>query len=327
MSGHCVLVTGGTGFVGSALTKALLRLGNRVRVLDDNSRGALRRLAEVANEIEFVAGDIRDATTVEKAVRGIDEVHHLAFINGTELFYKAPELVLDVGVRGMINVIDACRRHGVGTLVLASSSEVYQMPAKIPTDENVPLVVPDPHNPRYSYGAGKLISEVMAINFGRKFFDRVLIFRPHNVYGPDMGFEHVIPQFALRLHRLMASQPEGRLRFQIQGTGEETRSFCFIDDLVAGVMIMRQKGQHLGIYHVGTMEEVTIADVAWRIARAAGREVDLICGPPASGSVVRRCPDISRLAELGYKPSVPLDEGLKPTLDWYWRSANMAPTI
>ncbi len=206
----------------------------------------------------------------------MDEVHHLAFVNGTEFFYNAPDLVLDVGVRGMINVIDACRKQNVGTLVLASSSEVYQTPPKIPTDESAPLVVPDVLNPRYSYGAGKLISEVMAINFGRKYFERVLIFRPHNVYGPDMGWEHVVPQFALRLQAAGKRQPSGRLRFEIQGTGQETRSFCFIDDLVAGVMVMREKGEHLGIYHIGTSEEVSIADLARRIAAMRGREIELV---------------------------------------------------
>ena len=109
----------------------------------------------------------------------------------------------------MINVIDACRKQKVGRLMLASSSEVYQTPPHIPTDETAPLTVPDVLNPRYSYGAGKLISEVMAINFGRKFFERVLIFRPHNVYGPDMGFEHVIPQFALRLISSRKRSPQG----------------------------------------------------------------------------------------------------------------------
>ena len=112
----------------------------------------------------------------------------------------------------------------------------------------------------------------MAINYGRKFFERVLIFRPHNVYGPDMGWEHVIPQFALRLHRLAQAQKSGALRFEIQGTGEETRSFCFVDDLVAGVLAMRDKGEHLGIYHVGTMDEVTIADLAKRVAARRPRD-------------------------------------------------------
>jgi nucleoside-diphosphate-sugar epimerase len=320
-----ILVTGGSGFIGSGLVKVLVRAGHSVRVLDDNSRGSPRRLAGVEKNIEFIAGDVRDAQAMEGAARGMDEVHHLAFVNGTEFFYKMPELVLDVGVRGMLNVIDACRKANVGTLILASSSEVYQTPPQIPTAEDVPLVVPDVNNPRYSYGAGKLISEVMAINFGRKFFERVLIFRPHNVYGPDMGWEHVIPQFALRLHRLAQAQPEGILRFDIQGSGAETRSFCFIDDLVAGVMVMREKGEHLGIYHVGTMDEVAIADLAMRVAAVAGREIELVSGPLAAGGTPRRCPNISKLEKLGYKPRVPLDDGLKVTLDWYWRNAALAP--
>ena len=94
----------------------------------------------------------------------------------------------------------------------------------MPTDESAPLIVPDVQNPRYSYGAGKLISEVMAVNFGRKHFERVLIFRPHNVYGPDMGWEHVVPQLALRLHALAAKQPAGRLRLRDPGHWTQTRA-------------------------------------------------------------------------------------------------------
>lgn len=325
MSARRILVTGGSGFIGSALVKALVRAGHKVRVLDDNSRGRPRRLTDVEKDIEFVAGDIRDATAVENAAKAIDEVHHLAFVNGTEFFYNAPDLVLDVGVRGMVNVIDACRKHGIGDLVLASSSEVYQTPPKVPTDESAPLIVPDVHNPRYSYGAGKLISEVMTINFGRKHFKRVLIFRPHNVYGPDMGWEHVIPQLAMRLHAAMKKQPSGTIKFDIQGTGKETRSFCHVDDLVTGVMVMRDKGEHLGIYHVGTTEEVAIADLAQRVAAHAGRAIELVTTPLQPGGTARRCPDISKLARLGYKPRVPLSEGLKSTLDWYWKNADLAP--
>jgi nucleoside-diphosphate-sugar epimerase len=320
-----ILVTGGSGFKGSGLVKALVKRGHRVRVLDDNSRGNARRLADVADDIEFIAGDIRDSGVVARATQRIDEVHHLAYVNGTQFFYNQPDLVLDVGVRGMVNVIDACRKHDIGTLVLASSSEVYQTPPQIPTDESAPLTIPDPLNPRYSYGGGKLISELMAINFGRKYFDRVLIFRPHNVYGPDMGWEHVIPQMALRLDAAVRSQPAGRLKFQIQGTGKETRSFCFVDDLVAGVMLMLEKGEHLGIYHVGTAEEISIADLARRIAGARGRDIELISGKSMPGGAARRCPDISKLARLGYKPRVSLGEGLKPTLDWYWSNIELAP--
>src|SRR4029077_8139611 len=142
--------------------------------------------------------------------------------------------------------------HDIGTLALASSSEVYQTPPTTPTDESAPLSIPDPLNPRYSYGGGKLISELMAINFGRKYFERVLIFRPHNVYGPDMGWEHVIPQFALRLDAAAKRQPSGTLPFEIQGTGKETRIFCFIDDLVCRLLLEKKKKKNNSVYNIVT---------------------------------------------------------------------------
>jgi len=308
-------VTGGTGFIGSALVKALVHCGEAVRVFDDNSRGAARRLREVAHDIELIKGDIREAAAVDAAMRGIEEVHHLAFVNGTATFYSAPERVLDVGVKGIVNVIDCCRRRGIGHLVLASSSEVYQSPPRVPTDESAPLVIPDPFNPRLSYAAGKIISEMMVINHGRKHFERVLIFRPHNVYGPDMGLDHVIPQFAMQLKQTASAG--GAAGFPIQGSGEETRSFCHVDDLVAGVMVMRERGEHLGIYHIGTAEEVTIADLARRMAAIAGREIVIEPSAVLAGSTPRRCPDISKLRALGYEPRVLLDEGLPPTIKWY----------
>lgn len=189
------LVTGGMGFIGNALVSRLVRLGHCVKVLDNSSRGSLERLRTCTNpgNIEIIIADIRDREVVISACKGVDCVCHLAFVNGTEFFYTKPEIVLDVGVKGIINVIDGCIENGVKELVLASSSEVYQTPGTIPTDEKVAMSIPDPLNPRYSYAGGKIISELMAINFGRKYFDRVVIFRPHNVYGPDMGWEHVIP--------------------------------------------------------------------------------------------------------------------------------------
>jgi len=130
-----ILVTGGTGFIGSALVKALVNNGELVRVLDNQSRGSMRRLREIKGKFEFIKGDIRDPKVVERACRGVDQVMHLAYINGTEFFYTKPELVLEVGVKGMMNVLDGCIKQKVPELMLVSSSEVYQTPLVIPTPE------------------------------------------------------------------------------------------------------------------------------------------------------------------------------------------------
>jgi nucleoside-diphosphate-sugar epimerase len=322
-TGKSYLVTGGSGFIGASLTRRLIADGHAVRVLDDNSRGALRRLDGVAGDYEFIQGDVRDADTVARACKGVDGVLHLAYVNGTEFFYSKPELVLEVGVKGMVNVLDGCLAAGVGELVLASSSEVYQVPSVVPTPEDVAMVVPDPMNPRYSYGGGKIISELMALNYGRRFFERVQIFRPHNVYGPDMSWEHVLPQFALRMKKLAAGRPDGRIPFPIQGDGGETRAFVHIDDFVEGVAVMMRAGEHMQIYNVGTDEERTVADVAHLVAAAFGREIELVPGARQPGSTPRRCPDISKLKALGYVPRVPLAAGLPGLVAWYAANAPM----
>lgn len=316
------LVTGGTGFIGSALVRRLVKEGNAVRVLDNNSRGNLIRIQDVINDIEFVKGDIRNKKEVERACKGIDIVCHLAFINGTEFFYEMPELVLDVGVKGMINVIDGCIKEKVPELILASSSEVYQTPSSIPTDETTMLTIPDPLNPRYSYGGGKIISELMAINYGRKYFDRVVIFRPHNVYGPDMGWEHVIPQFVVRMKEICKCNNDKEIEFSIKGTGKETRAFVFIDDFIEGLRLVIEKGDHLGIYNIGTMEEIPITQVAAEVGKYFGREVIVVPGDIAKGGTLRRCPDISKIKQLGYSPKVKLKDGIEVTAKWYDENAD-----
>jgi len=319
--GRTYLVTGGTGFIGSALVRALVLAGARVRSLDNDSRGSRDRLGDVTGDVELISGDVRDPAVVARATRGVDSVCHLAAVNGTAFFYSQPDVVLEIGVKGMVNVLDACLAHGVRDLVVASSSEVYQTPPVVPTDERVPLSVPDPLNPRYSYGGAKIISELLAINYGRKRLDRVTIFRPHNVYGPDMGFEHVIPRFALRMRELTRRGP-GTIHFPIQGTGRETRAFVYIDDLIAGVLRVIEQGEHLGIYHIGTDEEMTIEQLAKEVGRCFGRQVEVVPGPLMTGGTTRRCPDIAKLRALGYAPRVPFREGLAKTVRWYDANAS-----
>lgn len=311
------LVTGGSGFIGSALVKALVKQGHHVRVADNNFRGSLNRLREVIEDIEFLSLDIRDPEAVARACAGVDSVCHLAYVNGTARFYSQPALVLEVGVKGMINVLDGCRAAGVGELVLMSSSEVYQTPPVIPTPESVPLVVPDPLQARYSYGGGKIISELLAINYGRQDFSRVMIVRPHNVFGSDMGDEHVIPQFAARLRGLALSHTESAaIPFPIQGSGKETRSFIYIDDFVDGMCTVLREGNHLEIYHVGNPEESSIREVAFLVAKTMGLEIEIRPGELLPGGTLRRCPDISKLRSLGFEPKISLEEGVQRYIAW-----------
>lgn len=314
LTGRRVLVTGGAGFIGSALVKGLLDRGARVRVLDDQSRGHARRLAAMA-DIEFLEGDIRNPTAVLDAVAGVDSVCHLAYVNGTEFFYERPDLILEVAVKGMVNVLDACLAHGVGELALVSSSEVYQTAPVVPTPETVPMVVPDLTNPRFSYGGGKIISELLAYHYGRSRLDRVLIVRPHNVYGPDMGHEHVVPQLAERMLRLPAG--DGPAPFPIQGTGAETRAFVYIDDFTDGFLRVLEQGVHREVYNVGTDVEVPIAALVRVVAGAVGRQVLIRPGPLQPGSTLRRVPDISKLRRLGFEPRVSLEAGVAATVAWY----------
>ncbi|MCL4366151.1 SDR family NAD(P)-dependent oxidoreductase [Patescibacteria group bacterium] len=320
-----ILVTGGTGFIGSALVKALVKNGEKVRVLDNQSRGSMRRLKEIKGKFEFIKGDIRNPKVVEKACRGIDQVMHLAYINGTEFFYTKPELVLEVGVKGMMNVLDGCIKQKVPELVLVSSSEVYQTPSVIPTPETVPLVVPDPLNPRYSYGGGKIISELLAVNYGRKYFKQVLIVRPHNVYGPDMGWEHAIPQLALRIKKVVENKKKGQINLPIQGSGKETRAFMFIDDFTEGLLKVLEKGKHLEIYNIGTMEETSVRQLVQEIGRCFNKDIKLIPGKLAKGGTLRRCPDITKLKKLGFKTQFSLQKGLQKTVQWYNAFAHLQP--
>ena len=325
MSKKPYLVTGATGFIGSALVRALVQQGHAVRVFDNNSRGSPHRLREIEADVDWMQGDVRDAETVLRAVRGTNGVFHLAAVNGTEFFYTRPDLVLDVAVKGMVNVIDACIAEGVGELFVASSSEVYQTPPHVPTDETAPLSVPDPLNPRYSYGGGKIISELLTINHGRTKLQRAIIFRPHNVYGPDMGWEHVIPQFSLRMQQL-AQESDGAIDFPIQGSGRETRSFLFIDDMVAGILTLLEKGEHLGIYHVGTEDEITVSSLVDEVAKVFNREVRVLPGPLQAGGTLRRCPSIRKIRQLGFVPKVSLKQGLAATVPWYIENADKAPS-
>ncbi len=312
MSRH--LVTGGAGFVGSNLVRRLIAEGHEVVAFDRFSRGKQERIPP---EATLVKGDIRDAAAVRRAAQGCDTIWHLAYVQGTQTFYADPKDVIDVALAGIVAVLWACENEPGKDLFLVSSSEVYQNPPEgmFPTDETVPLSVPDVTNPRYSYGGGKIACELATLAYAQAgILGRGVIVRPHNIYGPDMGVDHVIPQFAIRMRDL----PRTQNRFHIQGTGYERRSFCHIDDCVDGLMVLHEKGVGREVYHLGNpREEYAIKCLAAEVADCFGREIVVVPGELPKGSPTRRKPDISKLRALGYDPKVSLLEGLPGTVDWY----------
>lgn len=304
------LITGGTGFIGSALTRLMLEKGYVVRVIDDNSRGNFRRLSDVIDSLDIRVGDIRDQTLVHSALKGTELVIHLAYINGTSNFYERPRDVLDVATLGIQNILSGMAMHDVSELYLASSSEVYQNPGIFPTPEHVPLIVPDPFNPRYSYGLGKIIQEFLSIH-ASAFLKNLVIFRPHNIYGPDMGFQHVIPEICASI----AQEKNGHVT--IKGDGLQTRSFCHISDFVDGFELILDRKFGREIYNIGTREEIAISNLAELIAVSMDRKINFSTSVAPLGETNRRLPDISKLEGLGFRQRVFIKDGLKEYCDWY----------
>ena len=297
------LVTGGTGFLGRNIVEYLLEEKNKVVVFDNEFRGSIKKIKN--KKIKFIRGDIRNKNFFFKSLKSVNAIVHLAYINGTRYFYEKPDLVLDVAVKGLINLFDGCKKFKIKELYLASSSEVYQTPNKVPTTEKEMLKIPNIYNPRYSYGGGKILTELMGINYGKKFFKKLIIFRPHNVYGPEMGKEHVIPEFIDRMKKLKGKN------FKIQGSGNEIRSFIFIKDFINAFKLIHKKGKHLQIYNIGTNQKIRIKDLAKKIGKILKKDILIKKSQLKKGSTKIRVPDISKIKHLGFSQNFSLDKGIK----------------
>jgi UDP-glucose 4-epimerase len=301
------LVTGGAGFLGRAVSQVLLQLGHTITVFDNFSRGDKNFVKEISH-CKLVEGDIRDKEALSKAFIGIDSIIHLAFVNGTKFFYSMPDRVVDVGIKGMINVSDLAQENNVTEIVLFSSSEVYQSPKTIPTPEEVELVIPDILNPRYSYGGAKIVSELLLTNYCDKFLDKWKIIRPHNIYGPNMGFEHVIPEL---IEKALVSEKS----LEIKGDGLQTRSFCHITDFKQAFTYVLQDPRKKEIYNIGTNEESSIINLANLICNSLGKELEIKTSETPLGETNRRIPDISKITDLGFKQEIKLKRGIEELIN------------
>jgi nucleoside-diphosphate-sugar epimerase len=308
-----ILVTGGSGFIGSAICKKLIA-ENEVTVVDNNQRGSLKKLESIKDKIRFCELDIRDSQALINSSKDIDCIIHAAYVNGTEDFYIKPKEIVDIAIKGMMNVLEACKINSIKELVLLSSSEVYHHAKIIPTPETIPLIIPDIKNPRFSYGGGKIASELMLMNYCKEDFKKAIIVRPHNVYGVSMGWEHVIPQLITKINLL---KNENRKDLEIQGDGSETRAFIHIDDFVDGFDIALKKAQHLEIVNIGSDKEIKIIDLVKTIIKLMNFECEIKSGKLREGSTLRRCPDISKMRSLGFNPNIDLEESLPSIIEWY----------
>jgi len=294
-----VLVTGGAGFIGSHLIKALVKAGHQVRVLDNLSTGSIENLADMLNAIEFVRGDVRDYGAVEYTVRGVDAVVHLAALIDVAESVEKPDLYFDVNIRGTYNVAKALRN--IDTFVFTSSSAVYGEPIKVPIPEDHPLM------PKSPYAASKVSGEAFVQAFANQYGFRPVILRLFNVYGPKQSraYAGVIIEFIGRVSR---GEPP-----IIFGDGEQTRDFVHVSDVVEAIMLsLRSKGAR-GVFNIGSGEGVTINHLARLILKLMGKE-DLkpIYAPPRPGDIRHSIADVSRARkELRFKPKVGLEVGIK----------------
>ena len=308
------LVTGGDGFIGSAICKMLLNMGIKVISLDNRSRN---RKFENEKLYKSLNCDITDYRELKKIKGSFDSIIHLAFINGTKYFYEKPEDVIRVGIMGTYNILRFAKKKKIRNFYISSSSEVYQTPQFIPTDENETMKVPDPYNPRYSYGSSKIMTEIMSIHMGKNIFKKMIIFRPHNVYGPNMGNEHVIPEIINKIKNALKYKKN---YIKIQGTGNETRSFNYINDFVGGIKLLINKRLKFETFNIGNSEEVKINYLAKKIMKKMNVNLKIKYQNLTKGSTSRRCPNINKIKKLGYKINYPLDKGLEDTIIWYLKN-------
>ena len=304
-----MLVTGGAGFIGSHIVERLVGLGHEVRVLDNFSTGRRENLAPFEGGIDIIEGDIRDVSSVERAVKGVEVVFHEAALASVPRSVADPTSSNDVNVTGTLNLLVASRDSGVRRFVFASSSSVYGNSPELPKRESM---VPSPESP---YAASKLAAE----NYCRIFFSlyglECVSLRYFNVFGPrqDPGSEYaaVVPLFVTALL-------EGRPP-TIYGDGEQSRDFTYVANVVdANMLALSADGAAGEVFNIACGHTATVNELLAKMQEITGTSLTSQHTDPRAGDVKHSFADISKAeGTLGLSAKVLFDEGLALTVDWF----------
>jgi NAD dependent epimerase/dehydratase len=309
-----VLVTGAGGFIGSHLAERLAELGAKTRCfLRYNSQGSVGWLSDssLRSELEMIHGDIRDSESVLRAFKEVEVVFHLAALIGIPYSYHSPRSYVQTNVEGMLNVLEAARRCGVERIVCTSTSEVYGSAQYIPMDENHPLQGQSP------YSATKIGADKLAESYSRSFGLPVAIARPFNTYGPRQSSRAVIPTIITQALAHSAVK---------LGNLDTTRDFNFVSDTAEAFIAIAETSATVGkTLNIGSGEETSVRELAGIIFELTGTrcavEVEEERLRPEASEVERLGANSQLMRELtGWKPKVPLREGLARTIEWVGRN-------
>lgn len=303
------LVTGGGGFIGSHIAEALVRRGDRVRVLDNFLTGRRENLAHLGSTIELIEGDIRDTETLRQACQGVQVVFHEAAIPSVPRSVREPEINHEINVDGTFKVLLAARDAGVRRVVYAASSSAY---GEVGTSAKVEDQLPNPLSP---YAVAKLVGEYYCQVFARVYGLETVALRYFNVFGPRQDpsspYSGVISKFVTAL--LAGQAPI------IYGDGEQSRDFIYVANVVDANLRAAESPAAVGqVINVGTAGRTTLNGLLAELQRIIGTALTPEYGETRAGDVRHSLADLQRAGELlGYHPLVGLAEGLDRTVEWY----------
>jgi UDP-glucose 4-epimerase len=302
-----VLVTGGGGFIGSNLARALSERGDDVRVLDNFSTGNRANLAELANELEIVEGELRSYERVHAATRGVEVVFHQGALPSVPRSVQDPLTTSAVNVEGTLNVLLAARDEGIRRVVFASSSSVYGNSNELP---RVETQNPDPISP---YGVSKLAAERYCVSFSRVYPLETVALRYFNVFGPN---QDPTSQYAAVVPRFITAIADGQA-VPIYGDGEQRRDFTYVANIVeANLLAADARDVNGKVLNVATGRATTVNELAGAIGTMLGLPVERESYPERTGDVRDSWADVARAHELlGWEPRIDLDEGLRLAAD------------